>query len=57
MKRKIQGSRNGILNVVGHGIALELDLEHVYSEQKSRYMHSNTGEALTIQYRKEERIQ
>ena len=57
VKRKIQGSGNGILNVVGHGVTLEFSLEHVYSEEKCRYMHSNTGEALTIQYRKEERIQ
>ena len=57
VKRKIQGSGNGILNVVGQGVTLELDLEHVYSEEKCRYMHSNTGEALTIQYRKEKRIQ
>ena len=57
MQRKIQCSRNGILNVVGHGVTLEFSLEHVYSEEKCRYMHSNTGEALTIQYRKEERIQ
>ena len=57
MKRKIQGSGNGILNVVGHGVTLELGLKHVHSEEKCRYMHANTGEALAIQYRKEESIQ
>ena len=57
MQRKIQGSGNRILNVVGHGVALELGLKHEHSEEKCRYMHSNTGEALTIQYQEEERIQ
>ena len=57
VKRKIQRSGNGILNVVGQGVTLEFSLEHVHAEEKCRYMHSNTGEALTIQYRKEERIQ
>ena len=32
MKREIQCTGNGILNVVGHGVTLEFSLEHVHSE-------------------------